>query len=533
MRPAVSICVPAYEQPEFLERCLESIFSQDFQDFEVIVTDDSASDDVQKVVEKWSPNGRIIYQKNMIRLGSPANWNAAMALARSDLIKFLHHDDWFATNNSLSRFVEAMNTSPDVKFAFSAANACEDDGSRIFLHQPTQSQFEHFVHDPLSLQFANFIGAPSATIFRKLTDFEFDPRLRWVVDIDAYLRIMGSSPRCAYIPDPLISIASNGAHQVTRDFAADRIARVEEHFYLYAKHPPKKMKARLQGISFLKNQLSGYSYAELRQLASRRAPYKQTIEESLALNIMKIKTGIRSVASRLRDRMRRKVSQESTSRVSYSQCGEDMICDFLFSWLGVKHISYLDIGAHHPKWLSNTYYFYDRGYRGVLIEPDEDLCVGLRRERPGDTILNLAVAASGENEVNMYVMTSRTLNTLDRTQADELVAGGREKIEDIRSVRLSGINAILKDQFGTSKPNLVSLDIEGLDYEILSAWDFALFRPEVFCVETLTYTEDNSERKLVEIIDLMNSKGYRVYADTYVNTIFVCETAWARRLRAS
>ena len=100
-------------------------------------------------------------------------------------------------------------------------------------------------------------------------------------------------------------------------------------------------------------------------------------------------------------------------------------------------------------------------------------------------------------------------------------------------MRLSGINVILKEQFGTSKPNLVSLDIEGLDYEILSAWDFEFFRPEVFCVETLTYTEDNSERKLVGIIDLMNSKGYRVYADTYVNTVFVCETAWARRLRAS
>lgn len=533
MKPAVSICVPAYEQPEFLKRALESIFVQDFQNFEVIVTDDSRSDDVKKVVEQWRDDERMRYFKNEGRLGSPANWNAAMALARSDLIKFLHHDDWFTTNCSLRRFVEAMNASPDVNFAFSAANACQDDGSRIFLHQPTQSQVEHFAHDPLSLQFANFIGAPSATIFRKLTDFEFDPRLRWVVDIDAYMRIMGSSPCCTYIDEPLISISSNGAHQVTRDFAVDRVARVAEHFYLYAKHPPKKMKARLQGMHFLKNQLSGYSYAELRHLDSRRAPYKQTIEETLALNIMKIKAAIKSVASRLRDRMRGKVSQESTSRVSYSQCGEDMICDFLFSWLGVNHISYLDIGAHHPKWLSNTYHFYNRGYRGVLIEPDEDLCVGLRRERPGDRILNLAVAASGEKQVNMYVMTSRTLNTLDRTQANELVAGGRERIEEIRSVRLSGINVILKEQFGTSKPNLVSLDIEGLDYEILSAWDFDSFRPEVFCVETLTYTEDNSERKLVEIIDMMNSKGYRLYADTYVNTVFVCESAWARRLRAS
>lgn len=533
MRPAVSICVPAYEQPEFLKRTLQSIFSQDFQDFEVIVTDDSNSNAVQKTVEAWIGDKRFNYRKNEVRLGSPANWNAAMALARSDLVKFLHHDDWFAQNDSLRRYVEAMNASPELTFAFSAANACEDDGRLMFLHQPNQGQVDKFNRDPVSLQFANFIGAPSATIFRKKPGFEFDPQLKWVVDIDAYLQIMGAFPRCIYIPVPLVSVASNGAHQVTRGFAADRVARAEEHFYLYAKHTPKSFKGRLKGLKFLKDQLLGYDYSDLRCFALKRATRKQTIEENLALNIMKLKAGVKLMGSRLIDRIRGKGSLENMPRISYSQCGEDMICDFLFSWLGVSQISYLDIGAHHPKWLSNTYYFYERGCRGVLIEPDEDLCVGLRRERPRDTILNLAVAASGEDKVNMYVMTSRTLNTLDRAQAEELVAGGREKIEAIRSVRLYGINEILKSQFGPIAPNLVSLDIEGLDFEILSAWDFDAFRPEVFCVETLTYTEDNTERKLVEIIELMLSKGYRVYADTYVNTVFVCASAWTRRLRAS
>lgn len=533
MSPAVSICVPAYEQPEFLRRALESVFAQDFQNFEVIVTDDSVSDAVRAVVEHWKDDGRLFYYRNPVRLGSPANWNAAMARARSELIKFLHHDDWFASESSLGRFVAAMHSAPDVALAFSAANACEDDGRLIFLHQPAQSAVDAFVRDPISLQFANFIGAPSATIFRKLAGFEFDPRLKWVVDIDAYLRIVGANPRCRYIPDPLVSVASNGAHQVTRDFAADRIARAAEHFYLYAKHPPGPVMARLRGLKFLTNQLNEYDYSELCSLSSMRAESKQTVEELLALSSIKLKAGVIKIATRLRDRIRRMRSTEHSAKVSYSQCGEDMISDFLFSWLGLKAITYLDIGAHHPKWLSNTYHFYERGSRGVLIEPDEDLCVDLRQERPHDTILNLAVAASGEDQVNMYVMTSRTLNTLDRAQAEELVAGGREKIEAIRSVRLSGINVILREQFDSGKPNFVSLDIEGLDLEILKAWDFEKFRPEVFCVETLTYTEDNSERKLVEIIDLMKSRCYRVYADTYVNTIFVCESAWARRLSAS
>jgi glycosyltransferase involved in cell wall biosynthesis len=428
MRPAVSICVPAYEQPEFLRRCLISIFSQDFQDFEVIVTDDSASDDIQKVVEKWSKDERMRYHKNKVRLGSPANWNAAMALARSYLIKFVHHDDWFATVSSLKKYVEVMNASPDVTFAFSAANACEDDGSLIFLHQPTQSQVEHFANDPFSLQFANFIGAPSATIFRKLPDFEFDPQLKWVVDIDAYLRIMGPSPRFSYIPEPLISISSNGVHQVTRDFAADHVTRAEEHLYLYAKHTPKELKTRLNGLQFIHTLLHGLNHSELKILESRKTRRRQTVEEQIVMKFMKIQKNASLILKKLFDKIRGEKVHQRFAKSSYSQCGEDMICDFLFGWMGISQISYIDIGAHHAKWLSNTYHFYECGGRGVLIEPDDELCEGLMRERPGDIVVNAAVAEAGEGIVSMYVMTSRTLNTLDRTTAYELVANGYEKI---------------------------------------------------------------------------------------------------------
>jgi hypothetical protein len=75
------------------------------------------------------------------------------------------------------------------------------------------------------------------------------------------------------------------------------------------------------------------------------------------------------------------------------------------------------------------------------------------------------------------------------------------------------------------------LDIEGLDYDILNDWDFEKYRPEIFCIETITYTENNTENKIDKIIDLMKLKGYRVYADTYINTIFVSENAWGQRLR--
>jgi hypothetical protein len=60
----------------------------------------------------------------------------------------------------------------------------------------------------------------------------------------------------------------------------------------------------------------------------------------------------------------------SDRKVSYSQSGEDVIVDFIFQILKIQKPSYLDVGAHHPSYLSNTYLFYQKGCQGVCIEPD-------------------------------------------------------------------------------------------------------------------------------------------------------------------
>src|SRR6516164_4970812 len=72
-------------------------------------------------------------------------------------------------------------------------------------------------------------------------------------------------------------------------------------------------------------------------------------------------------------------------RSSYAQCGEDVIMELLFhNILEMKNITYLDIGAHEPAHLSNTYMFYEMGYHGVCIEPDPDLCAELKKIRQRD-----------------------------------------------------------------------------------------------------------------------------------------------------
>ena len=212
---------------------------------------------------------------------------------------------------------------------------------------------------------------------------------------------------------------------------------------------------------------------------------------------------------------------------SYAQCGEDLIVDHLIKLIGVKEPYYLDLGAHHPTYLSNTFYFYENGFSGVCVDADPSLIKAFEKIRQRDIILNLGGGLE-KSVMDFYLMSSKTLNTFSKAEVKRYVSYGNQKIEKVIKVKIEDVNSIIKN-YCKRVPNLISLDVEGLDLMILESFDFDRFRPEIFCIETLSYTEDKTERKLTEIIELMNQKGYMVYADTYINTIFVDKTIWANR----
>lgn len=214
-------------------------------------------------------------------------------------------------------------------------------------------------------------------------------------------------------------------------------------------------------------------------------------------------------------------------KVSYAQCGEDLIIDYAARTLGIEGGRYLDIGAHHPTYLSNTFHFYRQGWRGVCIEPDASLLPPFHKLRSRDTLLNVGIGARA-GEQDFYVMSTPTLNTFSRSEAERYVSYGKERIERILRVPIMAVRQLIGEYF-PSPPQIVSLDVEGLDFEILQAFDFEHVRPQIFCVETLTYAEDGSERKLGEIVAYMEGRDYFSYADTYVNTIFIDKAAWRRR----
>ncbi len=211
--------------------------------------------------------------------------------------------------------------------------------------------------------------------------------------------------------------------------------------------------------------------------------------------------------------------------VSYAQSGEDIIVAQLLNQLGVAMTSYMDIGANDPILLSNAYYFYRKGCRGVCIEPNPRLFRRLHRIRRRDKCLLAGVSDGTAAEARFYRMSAHTLGTFSREEAAGYERLGYSLVEEIPIPILTPTAVI--EQYFSECPVFVSLDAEGVDLAILRAWDFTRYRPAVFCIETSDIAADRkSIVKDQNILRLMQEAGYMLYADTFINSIFVDLKLW-------
>ncbi len=210
----VSICIPAYEQPKNLYKCLKSISIQTFTDFEVIITDDSKSDNLINVIEQFKQQFIIRYIKNKRTKGSPENWNESIKYANGKYIKILHHDDSFKTINSLQNFVELLDYNPNAKVAFSSSYHIDNEGNHLSSHILSDKDKDNIKADSRYLLFGNVIGAPSIMIYHKSLNLIFDKRMKWLVDIDFYIRILKNNG-FVYTREELIYINIGEEERIT------------------------------------------------------------------------------------------------------------------------------------------------------------------------------------------------------------------------------------------------------------------------------------------------------------------------------
>ena len=204
--PLISICIPAYKHVDYLQRLLDSILIQTYKDFEIIITDDSPDNSVAILLKNYNSIPNIHYYKNEKALGTPENWNEAIRKANGAWIKMMHNDDWFASDDALQVFYDAIRENPGTDFFFSAFQNVEANSGKKEIVKMSAADKAFLKSNPYHLLKKVYIGNPSCTIVKKSLDIFYDKRYKFIVDFDYYIRVIQQTTMPFYIDEVLLNI---------------------------------------------------------------------------------------------------------------------------------------------------------------------------------------------------------------------------------------------------------------------------------------------------------------------------------------
>ena len=209
-------------------------------------------------------------------------------------------------------------------------------------------------------------------------------------------------------------------------------------------------------------------------------------------------------------------------RISYAQNGEDVRIWHAFGpgeQALERPLTYVEVGANDPHYLSPTAALYDLGWRGLLVEADPVLAERLRAARPGDSVIEAAATAES-GEVVFYRVPGTGLGTLDPAEAEQAQGRGFEVRQTRVPARtLNEIFAEYEARRGSLQIHVMIIDVEGAETQVLAGLDLTRYRPMVMCIEAVgpgsaTPTHHAWEHVLTET-------GYRHVAFDGINRWYV------------
>ena len=211
---------------------------------------------------------------------------------------------------------------------------------------------------------------------------------------------------------------------------------------------------------------------------------------------------------------------------SYSQCGEDGVLNYLLFTIfrtNPKEIRYLDIGCNDYKDDNNTYFFYLCGASGVAIDANPRCIETVKNNRCRDIALNIGVGPEDSENATFYIMENYGLSTFSEENVKDMIEKNKEnQVAREIEIPIVGINTILNRYFTDRAPEILSIDAEGMDAAILQAMDFETYRPKLVIVETIDYAPwVVVGQKREDILKIMANHGYKEFAFTGVNSIFI------------
>lgn len=204
----------------------------------------------------------------------------------------------------------------------------------------------------------------------------------------------------------------------------------------------------------------------------------------------------------------------------FSQFYEDYILSYVFR--GTPKGLYVDVGANDPDLSSVTRLFYEKGWRGVNIEPNPELVAKLQARRPRDANLGVGISdAAATLTFFKFETRANGLSTFDPEIAKRHRAAGYN-YEEMTIPVVTLTEALAKSGLVTGGFDFLNVDVEGFERRVLSGLDFARHPPRVMILEaTAPLTEQATQHQWE---DLVFAKGYTFALDDGLNRYYVRRT---------
>lgn len=197
LAPRVSICLPTFNGDRFVADAIDSVLNQSFQDFELIIIDDSSADGSFELIENYAAkDARIKFFANESRRGLFANYNACMQMAEGEYLKLFAQDD-VLHKDALAECVRVLDENPHVSIVSLQRAIIDGDGQPVGVATHYRDRLPedisigvHEIASQCLFPINNCIGEPSTVMFRQKdqgTGFNVD--LLQVGDIEYWIRI--------------------------------------------------------------------------------------------------------------------------------------------------------------------------------------------------------------------------------------------------------------------------------------------------------------------------------------------------------
>lgn len=196
-------------------------------------------------------------------------------------------------------------------------------------------------------------------------------------------------------------------------------------------------------------------------------------------------------------------------QISYSQEGEDRV---LASYFRRKRESgfFVDVGAYHPQRFSNTYLFYLRGWRGINIDAQPNSMQLFRKVRPRDINLEMPIHDSGA-ALPYFQYEEPAVNGFSRQLSEHRAANGKFKQTSQIHLQTHRLEHVLDRYLPAGQPiDFLTIDVEGMEFQVLNSNDWKKYRPEVVLLEVLHF--DFGSLATSPACSLLMDNGYHLHS---------------------